>query len=1130
MTEHENHPPQRSDDPMWVSRLAQEEELRFSAPAPQIEGYQILEKLGEAGQGQVWRAVQQTMGRQVALKVPRVGLLSSKRTLARFEREVEILAQLKHPHIAGIVDSGVHRGLYYYAMDLVEGQHLDQYVKDKALSYRQILELMKVICEAVQHAHQNGVIHRDLKPSNIIVTTDGHPYIVDFGLAKVLQADHSTITVSMDGEAAGTPAFMSPEQAAGQTEQIDTRTDVYSLGAILFTLLTNGHPHDLSGSHLDVLRRITEGEAIRPRKLCPKMDRDLEALLLKALEHDPDRRYSSAAGLVEDIDDYLNGLPLTATPRSRVRRAGSFVRRHRLGITIALSISVLITVAVVTLATSTVLIHREKQQTQEALEREEQARAEAQRQARIAQAVADFMNEDFLASVGLPRDRNRQMTVREVLDVASRKIEGRFRSEPLIEAAVRQTLGDTYTQLGDYAEAARQLERVRQIHHEHSKEEDPSAIRAMGSLGTVYASQGRYAEAEPLLRRSLALAKRVLGEKSLETVTYMNNLANLCSCQGRYEEAESLHLQQLAILKHAWGTEHRYTLDTIQTLAMFYDRCGQYEKAEPLCRQVLEIEARVFGADNPYTLHAKASLGMLLAHHGQYEEAEPLLSETWQAMKRVLGEQHPDTLKCMYNLAFVYGRQKRFPEAEAMYQQTLETQERVLGEEHEATLLSARDLATVYKQQMRYEQAEALYRRTTETSARVLGKEHPDTVETIRLLIALYEAWDKPRQVQQWRARLPADTAERTALSTASAETLEVLDDSRARDAGSGSTGTGETANKETERVIQELLAIEPRGGRAALEEHTLRSREAGMLRPANGSDIGPKPWAELRWAPVQGAVAYRVYFGTDPQNLVFLGEVHNVNGINSPDLQRTRWYHWRVDAVQSDNSVTHGTLWSFSTGDMVGWWRFDETDGQVAADSSGHGNDGELVGNPRWQQGHISGSLEFDGENDYVRVEPVSSLDITEEVTLAVWIKVDAFDRNHQTIISKGDTIWRLQRDKSRDAIQFGSVLALRGQRAIADGKWHHVVGTYDGTMARLFVDGTPDVALQAVGKIGTNDYNVLIGDNAEMPGRFWNGLIDDVRVYSYALTPDEVQALYTGGGPGPLPRPEWIAEEAEK
>lgn len=206
----------------------------FSVPPPQIQGYEIIGELGQAGQGRVWRAMQLSTRREVALKVPMVGLLSSRKALARFEREVELAARLKHPNIARIYDSGIYEGLYYYAMELITGVSLDQYVEQHDLTQRQILELMRTVCKAIQHAHQNGVIHRDIKPSNIMVTEDGQPHIVDFGLAMSTLGGDTFKTVSVEGEVTGTPAYMSPEQAAGHHEQLDTRTDVYSLGVVFY--------------------------------------------------------------------------------------------------------------------------------------------------------------------------------------------------------------------------------------------------------------------------------------------------------------------------------------------------------------------------------------------------------------------------------------------------------------------------------------------------------------------------------------------------------------------------------------------------------------------------------------------------------------------------------------------------------------------------------------------------------------------------------------------------------------------------------------------------------------------------------------------------------------------------------
>ncbi len=302
---------------------------KTSIVQPEIEGYKIVDQLGEGGMGTVWRAMQVSTNREVAIKVTNAQVFGSKRALARFEREVELAARLEHPNIARIYDSGIHQKIYYYAMELIEGVPLDQYILEHQMKARQVVLLIHTICTAMQYAHQRGVIHRDLKPSNILVTADNQPHILDFGLAKDLLRDHSDQTVSLDGDILGTPAFMSPEQAAGKLQDIDTRSDIYSLGVILYNLLTNNWPYRISGTHYETLKAIREEYPQRPSVLTPSIESDLEAILLKALAKDPGERYQTAMELDDDIQSYLDGRPVKAQTANTWYILRKYIARHR---------------------------------------------------------------------------------------------------------------------------------------------------------------------------------------------------------------------------------------------------------------------------------------------------------------------------------------------------------------------------------------------------------------------------------------------------------------------------------------------------------------------------------------------------------------------------------------------------------------------------------------------------------------------------------------------------------------------------------------------------------------------------------------------------------------------------------
>ncbi len=310
-----------------------------AAAFPRIDGYQILGVLGHGGMGDVFRALQLGTRREVALKLMR-GSSISERARARFDREVELTARLDHPNIARVFDSGLHHGVYFYAMELIDGLPLDQYINHRVLDRRPVLELLAEVCRAVAHAHQRGVIHRDLKPSNIMVSAEGRPHLMDFGLAKALVGEDSAPRqeVSIEGELAGTPAFMSPEQAGGHVGLLDTRTDVYSLGVILYRQLCGRLPHDTSGGALKVMRRICDEEPLRPRACVKDIGSELESLMLKALSKNPDDRYATASELARDIENFLQGEPLTVRAPSTLYFLRKRLWKNRAPVAVAAAI------------------------------------------------------------------------------------------------------------------------------------------------------------------------------------------------------------------------------------------------------------------------------------------------------------------------------------------------------------------------------------------------------------------------------------------------------------------------------------------------------------------------------------------------------------------------------------------------------------------------------------------------------------------------------------------------------------------------------------------------------------------------------------------------------------------------
>ena len=623
-------------------------------PGSRIGCYKLLRVLGEGGMGVVYLAEQeQLIRRRVALKIIKPGM-DSKRVLARFETERQALALLDHPNIAQVHDAGTSdSGRPYFVMEYVKGVPITEFCDRHALSIEERLRLFQQVCGALQHAHQKGIIHRDIKPSNIIVTNENDqviPKIIDFGVAKaVTQPLTERTLITEDNQLLGTPEYMSPEQADMAGEDIDTRTDIYSLGVLLYVLLTGVLPFDskeLRESGIENVRKvIRETDPKTPstrltklgqdaKKVAEKrrtevaalakcLHRELEWIPLKAMRKERNQRYRSASELADDIENYLNGAPLIAGPVTTIYRLKKFVRRHKALVT---GIAAVMAVLVAGIIVSTFFAIG-------------QARARAE-----AQAVINFLKEDVFGT--MDDTGTQEVTAGYFLDTATPNLQSKFKDQPLIEASIRDTLGGIYRGLGEMEKAEQHLERALKLHQEHLGAEHPSTVKCMHRLAHIYGKQGRYGEAEAQYLKTLEIGRRVLGEDHGYTVITMNALAWLYYEQGSYDEAESLFEEAL--------NTGKYIAASKDGLAYVYTRQKRYDEAEALFNEALEEKKHRLGEEHPWTLVVKHGLAVVYKEQARYEEAEPLLLEAANGRIEKLKLQHPKTQESIKALIELY--------------------------------------------------------------------------------------------------------------------------------------------------------------------------------------------------------------------------------------------------------------------------------------------------------------------------------------------------------------------------------------------------------------------------------------------------------------------------------------------
>jgi ankyrin repeat protein/serine/threonine protein kinase/ketosteroid isomerase-like protein len=407
---------------------------------PEIEGYKVTGRLGEGGMGTVWRAVQLSTHREVALKLLSERRFESKKSRLRFEREVELTARLSHPNIARLYDSGLYRGVYYYAMELIDGIPLDEYIRQNQLPRMEIVKLIYQVSEAVGYAHEQGIIHRDLKPSNILVSEDGQPHVLDFGLAKTIAVESEDVTVSIEGEIAGTPAYMAPEQAAGNIRKIGTRTDVYSIGVLLYYLLTGQFPYDMSGSKYEVLSRIIQDEVPSPRRIDPSIDRELEAILMTALSKEPNERYPSAVVLGMDIDNYLKDEPILAKMTGTAYYLVKKIKKHRIPVSVGVLVFLVILSIILIAYTKIIQSNTRIRTIRGELEMQKQAAEMAKSEADSFKTRWDDLEVTILSGRKEKDIRTAMLALKEEYLRMQKLLEGTAEEKAAIEAAAENYL------------------------------------------------------------------------------------------------------------------------------------------------------------------------------------------------------------------------------------------------------------------------------------------------------------------------------------------------------------------------------------------------------------------------------------------------------------------------------------------------------------------------------------------------------------------------------------------------------------------------------------------------------------------------------------------------------------------
>ena len=715
-------------------------EPALSEPGQLIGSYRLVERLGEGGMGEVWKAEQLApVRRTVALKLLKAGM-DTRQIVARFESERQVLALMQHPGIAQMFDAGITTGgRPYFVMEYVAGERITEYCDSAGLTVNERLGLFQEVCEAVQHAHQKGVIHRDIKPSNVLVTLQNGralPKVIDFGLAKLTAPDAPGATLTEVGTVLGTPAYASPEQMSLGVIDVDTRSDVYSLGVLLYELLIGVIPFETAGTApgamVELRRSIRELDPARPSVrlarlgergveiakrrgadvagLIRKLRGELDWIVMRALEKDRSRRYGTPGDFARDTQRYLEHEPVLAGSPSAGYRLRKFVRRHRVGT----AFGVVIVALVVAFGVMSVM-----QLKRIATERD-RATAEAAK----AASINTFL-QDTLGSAD-PWQTGSDMSVRETLQKAAAKIDSSFKDQPLVAAAVRRTIGKTYVALGRFDEAEPLLTAALDTRVKLLGRENAETAESLADLGALNHARGKDDQAIEQQRQALALRRKLFSKDDVLIADILLDLATSLNTKGAYDEARRAAEEGLAMRERLLGRDSLDVSSALLGLANILEEGnGDYARAEEVIRRARNIRSKVLSPDDLRISEADSDLGALYYYQQKYSEAEALYRKALEVLVRVVGKSDPQTIVVMENLAGALDSLKRSDEAIPLMREVLAQRKAVLGEDSPQVARTMVNFAMVLSTAGKFEESCAAFAEAVPRFGKAYGEQNP---------------------------------------------------------------------------------------------------------------------------------------------------------------------------------------------------------------------------------------------------------------------------------------------------------------------------------------------------------------------------------------------------------------------